>query len=277
MAQNLPELVSTEVLAGVLGAKDLVVLDATYFLPDTGKQGREEYARGHIPGAAFFDIDAISDKSNPLPHMLPTAAQFSAAAGELGIDDHTAVVVYDAQGIASAPRVWWMFRMFGHARVSVLDGGLPKWRREGRPLSTEIPTPDRRQFTVRPPLAGVRSRSEVEAATRSSGQTIIDARSPGRFAGTDPEPRPGLRSGHIPSSVNLPSSKLIDPKDGTLLEPEKLRGAFLNARADPSQPAICTCGSGVSACVIAFALHRLGNPNVAVYDGSWSEWGAIER
>jgi thiosulfate/3-mercaptopyruvate sulfurtransferase len=272
--QPLPDLVPTDALARILDAKDLVVLDATYFLPNTGKHGREEYEHGHIPGAIFFDIDEISDKSSPLPQMLPPAAQFSAAAGELGIGDATQVVVYDAQGLASAPRVWWMFRMFGHARVSVLDGGLPKWRREGRPLATAVPVPDRRRFTARTPVAQVRSRDEVEAATRSTGQSIIDARSAGRFAGTDPEPRPGLRGGHIPTSVNLPSSKLIDPNEGTLLPQEDLRKVFLTAGIDPSRPAICTCGSGVSACVIAFALHRLGNANVAVYDGSWSEWGA---
>lgn len=275
--QPLPDLVTTEVLARILDAKDLVVLDATYFLPNTGKHGREEYERGHIPGAVFLDIDQISDKSSPLPHMLPPAAQFSAAAGELGIGDTSQIVVYDAQGLSSAPRVWWMFRMFGHARVSVLDGGLPKWRREGRPLATAVPVPERRRFTARTPVAQVRSRDEVEAATRSAGQTIIDARPPGRFAGTDPEPRPGLRGGHIPTSLNLPNLKLIDPKEGTLLPQEDLREAFLTAGVDPSRPAICTCGSGVSACVIALALHRLANANVAVYDGSWSEWGATSR
>ena len=272
--QPLPGLVSTDALAKILSSEDLVVLDATYFLPNTGKQGREEYERGHIPGSVFFDIDEISDKSRPLPQMLPPAAQFSAAVGELGIDDTSQIVVYDAQGLASAPRVWWMFRMYGHARVSVLDGGLPKWRREGRPLVTAVPAPEKRRFTARTPVAQVRSRDEVEAATRSTGQSIIDARSAGRFAGTDPEPRPGLRGGHIPTSVNLPSSKLIDPKEGTLLSQEDLGKAFLDAGIDPSRPAICTCGSGVSACAIAFALHRLGNANVAVYDGSWSEWGA---
>lgn len=273
----LPDLVSTAELARVLEEEDLIVVDATYFLPNTGKRGREEYERGHIPGAVFLDIDEISDKSSPLPNMLPPAAQFSAAAGELGIGDASQVVVYDAQGLASAPRVWWMLRMFGHARVSILDGGLPKWRREGRPLATAVPASARRHFTARPPVADVRSRSDVEAATRSSGQNIIDARPAGRFAGSDPEPRPGLRGGHIPSSVNLPYSKLVDSKEGTLLGAENLRAVFLDAGIDPSQPAICTCGSGISACVIAFALHLLGNRNVAVYDGSWSEWGATKR
>lgn len=276
--QYLPDLVSTAWLAAHSGASDLRVLDATLFLPDSGKNGRTEYEREHIPGALFFDINAASDRASALPNMLPSASQFAAIASDLGIGNEDRVVIYDAQGIVSSPRAWWMFRMFGHATVAVLDGGLPKWRREGRAMETGTGfAPAGREFVTRAQLAEARSLAQVQAAIGASSEKIIDARSARRFAGAEPEPRPGLRSGHIPGSFNVPYATLIDHEMGTYLGHEELRAKFLEAGIDPEQPAICTCGSGISACVLAFALHQLGNRSVAVYDGSWSEWAADSR
>lgn len=270
--QDFPGLVSTDWLAVHLGSPDLRIVDATLFMPHSGKNGHSEYLRGHIPGAVFFDIDAASAAS-PLPNMLPDPARFAAVAGTLGISNEDRVVTYDAQGVMSSPRLWWMFRVFGHERVAVLDGGLPKWRREDRGLESGSHVLPKRDFLARHDIQGVKTIQQVEFASMFSSEQIIDARSAARFAGREAEPRPGLRRGHIPHSFNVPYTSLIDHTDGTLLHGKDLRAKFVEAGIDPEQPAICTCGSGISACVVAFALNQLGNRDVAVYDGSWSEWG----
>ncbi len=267
-------LVSTDWLAAHLHEPDLRVVDARWYLPTLERDARAEYLAGHIPGAVFFDIDEIKDSRNPLPHMLPSPAEFAAAAGRLGIGDGERVVVYGARHLIASARVWWTFRVFGHERVAVLDGGFPKWRAEGRPVEAGAPPVAPRRFTAgwRPEL--VRDLAALRANLSTGAEQVVDARSQGRFAGTEPEPRPGLRSGHIPGSRSLPYERLFSAQDGTLLPPPALREAFTGAGLDLGRPVVATCGSGVSACVLAFALHRLGRPDVAVYDGSWSEWGS---
>ena len=268
-------LVGTTWLAECLGdaADDLRVLDATWFLPTVQRDARQEYAAAHIPGAVYFDIDRIADPDSPLPHMLPSAERFAAEVGALGIGDGDQVVVYDNNGFSASARAWWMFRVFGHDRVAVLDGGLGRWRAEGRPVDDQPVTPSPRRFTPRPPrLELVRDLAAMLDNVPSRREQVVDARSRGRFEGTAPEPRPGLRSGRIPGSANLPYNELVAP-DGTMLGPERLRERFAAAGVDPGRPVATTCGSGVSACVLGLALHRIGNPNAAVYDGSWTEWG----
>lgn len=270
---NADAMISTEALAARLGGPDLVVLDATFHLPTAKRDARAEFAREHIPGARFFDIDAIADPATDLPHMLPSPEDFANAAGALGVDDDVEVVVYDTHGISSAPRAWWMLRIFGHRRTRVLDGGLPKWKREGRPV-TDIDSPATpRRFVPRFNTAGVRNKGDVWANIGSRQEQVLDARSAGRFRGVDPEPRPGLRGGHIPGSCSLPYNLLIDPKTQTILPADALRARFLEAGIDLARPVITSCGSGVTACVLAFGLHLLGHDRVAVYDGSWAEWG----
>jgi thiosulfate/3-mercaptopyruvate sulfurtransferase len=266
-------LISTEALAEALGAPDLRVVDATYHLPSLKRDARAEYLAEHIPGAAFFDIDAIADTSNPLPHMLPSPENFAAAMRALGIGDGDRVVVYDSYGLMSAPRAWWTVRAFGHHRVAVLDGGLPKWKREGRPLEAGPATPPARRFTPRFDAGFVRSKAQLLANLATRAEQVLDARAAGRFQGTQPEPRAGLRSGHIPGSRNLPYTRLADPAELTVLPAAELRDRFREAGIDLSQPVVTSCGSGVTACALAFGLHLLGNERVAVYDGSWAEWG----
>ena len=247
-------------------------VDATWFMPGAG-DAAAAFACEHVPGAVFFDIEQVADRSSPLPHMLPSAAEFARAVGRLGIGNDDDVVVYDAHGVMSAPRAWWTFRVFGHDRVTVLDGGLPGWRREGRAVESGAvsPPPARFEARYRPQL--VRTREQVLAAARSGEEQIVDARSAGRFAGRDPEPRPGLRSGQIPGSLNVPFTTVLD--GGRFKPPEALRAVFRDAGVDPARPTICTCGSGITACVLAYALYLLGNSGAAVYDGSWAEWGAV--
>jgi thiosulfate/3-mercaptopyruvate sulfurtransferase len=267
-------LVSTDWLARHLDHPDLVVLDASWYLPAMGRDGRAEYLAGHVPGALFWDLDALSERHSPLPHMLPDPATFAAQVGQLGVETGNAVVVYDGSGAnLSAARVWWMFRVFGHDQVSVLDGGLGRWRAEGRPLEAGARARGSRRFAVqfRPEL--VRSRAEVERLLGSDRVQLVDARSAGRFAGEEPEPRPGLRGGHIPGARNLPYQSLV-ADDGTLLAPEHLERRFREAGVDLDRPVVLTCGSGVSACAIALALERMGRREHAVYDGAWAEWGA---
>lgn len=266
-------LVSTEWLAQHLHAPDLRVVDASWYLPGMGRDPKAEYAAGHIPGAVFFDLDEISDTASPLPHMMPPPEKFSSRMRRLGLGDGNRIVVYDGAGLYSAPRVWWMFRVMGHEDVAVLDGGLPKWRAEGRPLEDLPPMPRERHFTARVNATLLRDLDQMRANLDHPREQVVDARSAGRFHGTEPEPRPGLRGGHIPGSRNLPWQTLVQP-DGTLLPPERIAATFRAAGIDPARPVVATCGSGVSAATLLLALHRLGARDLALYDGSWAEWGA---
>ncbi len=264
--------VTTQWLAAHLRDPDVRLIDGTWHMPQLKRDARREFAEAHIPGAVFFDIDEIADMSTPLPHMLPTAQKFESTVGTLGVGDGDHVVAYDAKGgVLSAARVWWMFRVFGHERVSVLDGGLAKWRAEGRPIEQGLPATQARRFTPRLRRSLVRDLEQMRENLTSRREQVLDARSRGRFAGTEPEPRAGLRGGHIPGSLSLPYDELYRP-DGTLLPPDALRAAFAKARADLDRPIVTSCGSGVSAAVLALALFLLGRRDVAVYDGSWTEW-----
>jgi thiosulfate/3-mercaptopyruvate sulfurtransferase len=249
------------------------VVDATWFLPNVARDARRDYATAHIPGAVYLDIDEVADEANPLPHMLPDPVKFSSRARRLGLGDGTRIVIYDNNRYSASARVWWMFRVFGHPDVAVLDGGLAKWRAEGRLLSDEPLIPREAHFTARQNNVLVRELEQMRANVLSRREQVIDARSRGRFAGTEPEPRPGLRSGHIPGSLSLPHLELIGA-DGTLLPEHELRARFAAAGVDLDRPIATTCGSGVTASTLALALYQLGRDNVAVYDGSWSEWGA---
>ena len=266
-------LVSTEWLAGRLGAADLRLLDGSWHMPDTGRDARAEYEACHIPGARFFDIDRIADTDSSLPHMLPPVEKFVSAVRRMGIGDGHRVVVYDQAGLFSAARVWWMFRVFGHADVAVLDGGLPRWLAEGRPTEDMPPEPRERHFTGRRNAGMVRDVTQMAGAAKLRDEQILDARSPARFAGEEAEPRPGLRAGHIPGAKNLHYRALLN-EDGTMKPAEELRALFEGAGIDLSRPIVTTCGSGVTACMLNLALHRLGHTRNAVYDGSWAEWGA---
>ncbi|MBI1239408.1 MAG: 3-mercaptopyruvate sulfurtransferase [Alphaproteobacteria bacterium] len=266
-------LVTTEWLALHLDAPDVRILDASWYLPQMGRNARGEYDAGHIPGAVYFDIDEVADTSSPLPHMLPDPVKFSSRIKRMGCGDGNHVVVYDGSGIFSAPRVWWMFRVMGHHHISVLDGGMPKWRAEGRPIEDLPPYPRERHYTPRPDRTLVRDLNAMRALIGGQDCQIVDARSPGRFNGTEPEPRPGLRGGHIPGSVNIPYSTVLNP-DGTMKTSDALRDAF--ARIDLSRPIVTTCGTGVSAAILNLALARLGIEDVPLYDGAWAEWGARE-
>ena len=269
-------LVSAEWLAANLGKPGIVVLDATWTAKGTVPTGNDLYAAQHIPGALRYDIDRISNKASSLPHMLPTSEEFAAEAGMLGIGDDHLVVTYDVGGMASAAsRGWWMFRVFGHDKVAVLDGGLPKWLADGRPVESGLaPAPKPKSFAAdfRPHL--VRNLSDIKAiAETGQGDRLVDARSAGRFEGTAAEAWAGGRGGHIPNSANLPFTDLVDPIAKTLLPNDELQ-AKLAAAGLMDRPITVTCGSGVTACVIALALNQLGRSDVAIYDGSWAEWGS---
>jgi thiosulfate/3-mercaptopyruvate sulfurtransferase len=267
-------LVSTTWLADRLDRPHLRLVDGSWYLPTSGRDARAEYLAGHLPGAVFFDLDSISDRGSSLPHMLPSPPQFAEQVEALGIGDRDDLVVYDGSGTnLSAGRVWWMFRMFGHQRVAVLDGGLPRWRAEGRPLEQGEVFPPAAVFTARSiPARAVRDLASVGDALVSREAQIVDMRSAGRFAGIEPEPRPGLRGGHIPGSSNLPFTDLVGA-DGTVLPPEALRQRIAAAGVDLARPIIATCGSGVSACTLLHALHLLGHRQASLYDGAWAEWG----
>ncbi len=270
-------LVTTAWLGEHLRSPDIRLVDASWRMPapdGTAYDAKGDYGLAHIPGAVFFDIDEIADTDSPLPHMLPSPEKFSSRVRKLGLGDGSRIVVYDQFGVTSAARVWWTFRVMGHEDVVVLDGGLPKWIAEGRPVD-DLPTPPReRHFTAR--LSGdlLRDHHQVARALESGREQIVDARPAARFRGEAPEPRAGLRGGHMPGALSLPSAQLIAP-DGTLLPADKLRAVFEAAGVDPAKPVITTCGSGITASLIALALARVGQTRAAVYDGSWAEWGAL--
>jgi thiosulfate/3-mercaptopyruvate sulfurtransferase len=265
-------IVTTDWLADHLNAPDVKVLDGSWHMPDTGRNGRAEYEAGHIPGALFFDIDEISDTQSALPHMAPPVEKFISRVRAMGIGDGHRVVVYDQNGVFSAARVWWMFRLFGHQDVAVLDGGLPKWKADGYEVEDMPPIARDRHFTARRDATLVRDVTQVAAAAKLGDEQIIDARSPGRFRGEEPEPRPGLRSGHIPGSLNVYFRDLFNA-DNTMKDEAAMKAVFEAAGVDLSRPVISSCGSGVTACILDLALERLGHRRHSVYDGSWSEWG----
>lgn len=270
-----PYLVSTDWLAERLGDPDVVAVDGSWHLPDAGRNGGAEFLERHIPGAVFFDIDAIADISSGLPHMLPPPGFFASEVGGLGIGDGMTIVVYDASGLFAAPRVWWSFRAMGVRKVFVLDGGLPKWLAEGRPTESGPANRAPKGFTPNPDPNAALSADQVATALDAETAQVLDARSAARFRGEAPEPRPGLASGHIPGSLNLPFQEIV--KDGRLVDDKAARRAFEAVGVDLSKPVVTTCGSGVTAAILAFALEGVGSPAEGIYDGSWAEWGAGGR
>ena len=265
-------LVSTDWLAEHLRDRNLVVVDGSYFLPTIKRDAQAEYRAGHIPGAVFFDIDAVSDDSTELPHMLPGPTQFGEAVGALGIGDGDSVVVYDSAGLYSAARVWWTFRIFGAKKVYILDGGLPQWKAENHPIEQGDARRPPKKFNAEMNVGAVATLGDVRMAQVDDGVQIVDARPAERFAGTAPEPRPGLRSGHMPRSFNVPYAKLID--NGHLAPRPRIEAAFKDAGVDLDKPIITSCGSGLTAAILTFALESIGKEPKGLYDGSWSEWGS---
>lgn len=266
-------LVSTEWLAEHLSAPDLVVVDGSWYLPAMNRDPQAEYLEGHVPGAVRFDIDDISDTDSPLPHMLPRPEKFASRMRKLGIGDGQRIVVYDGAGMFSAPRVWWMFRTMGVKDVAVLDGGLPKWKAEGRPLDAGPVKRLERHFTARLDHGAVRDAGDVLRALGNGYEAVVDVRSAGRFEGTEPEPRPGLKGGHMPGSVNLPWTELLNA-DGTMKDGGTVIGLLEAVGIGRNKPVVASCGSGVSAAILVLALAAAGHRQAAVYDGSWAEWGA---
>jgi thiosulfate/3-mercaptopyruvate sulfurtransferase len=273
MTAHTDPLVSTEWLAARLGDPKVKVTDASFKMPGVLPLPAEDYLAAHIPGAVFFDVEAVSDHANPLPHMYPSAEQFARDVEALGISSGDTVVAYDAGGWVAAPRAWWMFLSFGHGDIRILDGGLKKWTAEGRPTEAGKPTIRPGSFSAKLDPSFIRSRDQLVANLDSAAEQVIDARGAPRFEGSVGEPRPGLRAGHIPGSRNLPYNELIDPATGAMKPLGELRQAFEQAGLDLGRPVVTTCGSGVSAAVLTLALYRLGVRGSALYDGSWSEWG----
>jgi thiosulfate/3-mercaptopyruvate sulfurtransferase len=269
---KLPALVSTEWLASRLGSPGLRVVDGSWYLPGSGRDPAAEYAAGHIPGAVFLDLDATSDQTTPLPHMLPPVSDFADRMMQLGLNQSDDIVVYDGSGVnLSAARVWWTLRTFGHRRVAVLDGGMQKWRSEKRPIERGVVQLPPGHFTAQLDPASVRDLAAVRANLETGAEQLVDLRSRGRFTGVEPEPRPGLRGGHVPGSRNLPFTELVGP-DGTMLLPDELRRRIEAAGIDLARPIVATCGSGTSAGALVLALELLGR-RAAIYDGAWAEWG----
>lgn len=272
MTDDPKTLVSTEWLAEHLKDPDLRILDASWYLPEAGRNARQEYDEGHIPGARFFDIDEISDSRSDLPHMAPRSEKFTSRMRALGVGDGHQVVVYDGAGLLSAPRVWWLFRLMGQQNVAVLDGGLPKWKAEGHEIEDMPPIVRDRHITVRFQNHLVRDVTQVSAASKIKDHAIVDARAGNRFRGEAPEPREGLRAGHIPGSRSLPYTELLND-DKTMKSPDECREIFEAAGVGLDKPIITSCGSGVTAAVLALALERMGHKHWSLYDGSWAEWG----
>ncbi|MFO1118535.1 MAG: 3-mercaptopyruvate sulfurtransferase [Beijerinckiaceae bacterium] len=271
MSAQKSHFVTTRWLAEHLSAPDLFLIDASWHLPNAGRDARAEYLAEHIPGAAHFDIDEVSDRNSTLPHMLPDPVAFSSAMRNLGLGDGMRVVVYDSYGLFSAPRVWWMLRTFGVDDVFVLEGGLPAWKAEGLPVEDGPVRRQPRHFTARLDHGAVASLDDVKKAL-ASGVQVLDARAGDRFRGEAPEPRPGLKSGHMPGARNLPWNEIVE--NGRLKPAAALLSAFREAGIDVSKPVITTCGSGVSAAILSLALETAANRPAPVYDGSWAEWGA---
>ncbi|HEV7233853.1 MAG TPA: 3-mercaptopyruvate sulfurtransferase [Sphingorhabdus sp.] len=265
-------LVSTEWLAKEIGASDLRVVDATWFLPDAGRNPRAEYEGGHIPTAVFLDLEELADASSVLPNTLPPAEKFASRMQSLGLGDGSRIVVYDDSPFKSATRAWWMLTLFGAHDVAVLDGGIAKWKAEGRPLETGKPALRHRHFTIWKDNKGVKTKADMLANLHSKEAQVVDARGAGRFTGEDPEPRPDMASGHIPGSRNLPYTDLYNA-DGTWKRGDDLVAAFKDAGVDLGKPMITTCGSGMTAAAVLFGARLAGTTDVSLYDGSWSEWG----
>ncbi|SIS57741.1 thiosulfate/3-mercaptopyruvate sulfurtransferase [Roseivivax lentus] len=273
MADDDPRtLVSTDWLAAHLKDPDLRVLDASWYLPDMKRNARAEYEAAHIPGARYVDIDDLSDARSDLPHMAPPPEKFMSRMRAMGVGDGHQVVVYDGAGMFSAARIWWLFRLMGHSDIAVLDGGFPKWQAEGRPVEDMPPVIRDRHMTVRRQAHMVRDVTQVSSAAKLGDHEVIDARSPGRFRGEEPEPRAGMRAGHIPGSRNVHYASLL-AQDGTMKATADLKAAFEAAGVDLAKPAITTCGSGVTAAILSLAMERFGKHDHSLYDGSWSEWG----
>ncbi|MYE37709.1 MAG: 3-mercaptopyruvate sulfurtransferase [Rhodobacteraceae bacterium] len=266
-------LVSTNWLAKHSQDPDLRILDASWYLPGENRNPLEEYSRSHIPGARFFDIDEIADKDTHLPHMVPSQELFAIRVRKMGIDNGHQIVVYDTAGIFSSPRVWWLFKLMGHKDIAVLDGGFPKWLEEGREVEDVPPQVNERHYYSRKQAQLVKSRAEVQKASSEGSSQILDARPKTRFMGLLPEPRPGLRSGNIPSSINLPYTNLLN-ENGTMKEKQDLLEEFKSSGLDLDKPVITSCGSGITASILFLALDMIGHRNISLYDGSWVEWGS---
>jgi thiosulfate/3-mercaptopyruvate sulfurtransferase len=272
MSDTFP-LVSTDWLAERIDAPDIRIVDASWYLPQAKRDAKAEYAAGHIPRAVFFDIDDLSDETSPLPHMLAPGPKFASRMRKLGLGDGHLIVVYDGAGVYSSPRAWWMLRAMGHDGVAVLDGGLPKWRREGRAVDDMETRHSPRHFSPMTNHAIIRDLAQVSSALKDRTAQLVDARSASRFAGREDEPRPGVRPGHMPGALNVPYTELT-AADGTLKPRAELLKVFAAHGVDLAKPVITTCGSGITAAILMLALETAGAPQVALYDGSWAEWGA---